>query len=404
MECTIGGTRRHLRDLVHGLLARGVEVEVACAARREPRMREDMAAMRAAGAAVHEVGMVRPIRPLRDARDAARLLGLVCDRRLDVVHTHSSKAGALGRAAALLGSGARRVHTPHTFAAAFEGRGQGGEAPGPRALLLGTERVLGRFTHAMIHVSESERQQGQTLGVIAPARAHVVSNGIDPAPFARVPAPDAGRGEAGRAVRAALGLPEDALVVGSVGLLNDAKGHDLLVAAAARLPRRVHVLLVGHGECEAALRAQAAALGIADRVHLLGWRDDLPACYDAMDAFALPSRWEGLPYALLEALAAARPCVATDVNGSRDILAPAEPGVLVPPADPGVLVPPAESGVLVPPEDPGALADALAALLDDPGRRARLGAAGRARVGSAFTVDGMVDATLALYARVCGAR
>jgi len=103
MECTIGGTRRHLRDLVHGLADRGVDVEVVCSTRREPRMADDVAAMRARGVAVHEVPMVRAVRPGRDLAHALRILAVVLDRGFDVVHTHSSMAGALGRSAAILG-------------------------------------------------------------------------------------------------------------------------------------------------------------------------------------------------------------------------------------------------------------------------------------------------------------
>ena len=380
MECTIGGTRRHLADLVTGLLGRGLAVEVACAARRDPRMREDMRRFAECGAVVHEIPMRRAIRPHLDAWHAARLSGLLISRRFDVVHTHSSKAGALGRAAALLWSDAVRVHTPHTFSFSFEGgAGQGGESAGPRGLLLGTERLLGRITAAMVHVSDSERDEGQALRVIAPSRAVVIPNGIDPGRYAR-PA-------GGAALRAELGIPATARVVGSVGLLNDAKGHDLLVRAAAFLPGDVHLLIVGHGEREPRLREIAATLGLTPRLHLAGWRDDLAAVHDALDVFALPSRWEGLPYALLEALAAGKPCVATDVNGSRDILRDEPP-----------------AGLLVAREDPAALADGLARLLADPGLARRLAEAGRERVRAAFSVEHMLDRTVALYEGLLAAR
>jgi len=387
MECTIGGTRRHLRDLVHGLLRRGVEVEVACAALRDPRMRADMEAMQAAGAVVHEIPMVRRISPSRDLWHALRLAGLILDRRFDVIHTHSSKAGALGRAAGLLCSGAVRVHTPHTFAFSFvDGHaGQGGEGVGPVGLVLATERLLGRCTQAMIHVSASERDEGQGFRVVPPARARVVPNGIDPAPFAAALQPAGARDGLRAGARQELGLPEAARVVGGVGLLNDAKGFDVLVAAAPLLPPDVRLLVVGHGERESALRAQAASLGVGSRVHFAGWRDDLPRMHAAMDVFALPSRWEGLPYALLEALASGLPCVSTDVNGSRDVLHGDPP-----------------CGLLVPREDPAALAGALSRLLDEPQLRSRLSALGPPRVESAFTVDAMLDATLALYRELLG--
>lgn len=387
MECTIGGTRRHLRDLVHGLLRRGVEVEVACAALRDPRMLQDIEGMRAAGARVHAIPMVRRIAPARDAWHALRLAGVVLDRRFDVIHTHSSKAGALGRTAGLLCSGAVRVHTPHTFAFSFaEGRaGQGGESAGPAGVVLGTERLLGRWTHAMIHVSASEREEGQRFRVVPAARARVVPNGIDPAVFRAALPADPARASLRAAVRSELGLPESARIVGGVGLLNDAKGFDVLVAALPLLPADAHVLVIGHGEREAELRRQAGSMGVAPRLHLAGWRDDLPRMHAAMDVFALPSRWEGLPYALLEAMASGLPCVSTDVNGSRDVLAGQPP-----------------CGLLVPREDPPALAAALTRLLDDAELRARLSALGPPRVAAAFSVDGMLDATLALYRELLG--
>jgi len=382
MECTIGGTRRHLRDLVHGLLARGVEVEVAAATLREPRMAEDLAAFRAAGAVVHEIPFRRPIAPGRDSWHGLRLGWRLLDRGFDVIHTHSSKAGALGRSTAFVLSGAARVHTPHTYAASFEGGvGQGGEAPGPLGLIMATERLLGRVTDRLIHVSEGERAEGEMLGVIKPGRARVVPNGIDVTPFASP--------SGGAAVREQFAIPGAARVVGTVGLLNDAKGHDLLIDALAALPEDVHALIVGSGELESALRERAAGLGVDGRVHITGWRDDLAACHDAMDAFCLPSRWEGLSYALLEAGAAGLPCVSTDVNGSRDVLDPDGSSG-------------APCGVIVPTGDVPALSGALLSVLDDRPAAAAMGAACARRVAERFSVDAMVDQTLAVYRGALG--
>ncbi len=378
MECTIGGTRRHLRDLAFGLARRGIGVDVACAALREPRMRADMDAMRAAGIGVTDLPMVRPIRPFTDLRHAWSLGALLRRGRYDVLHTHSSKAGALGRAAGLVCSRAARVHTPHTFAFAFEGgAGQGGESAGPRGLILSTERALGRSTQRMIHVSEAEREEGRQLRIVPPERARVVPNGIDPAPFAEP------RG--GAALRAELGIPAAAPLVGSVGLLNDAKGYDVLVACLARLDADVHLLVLGHGERESALLAQAERLGVGERLHLAGWRDDVSAAHDAMDVFALSSRWEGMAYSLMEAMAAGLPCVSTDVNGSPELLVPRD-------GEP--------CGVIVPRDDPPALAAALGALLADRGRAAVLGRRAAARIEAGFTLEHMIERTLAVYREV----
>jgi len=375
MECTIGGTRRHLRDLALGFAARGHEVGVVAAALRDPGMLRDMQRFREAGVRVQRLDMVRAITPLRDAWHALRVAGRVAFRGWDVVHTHSSKAGALGRAVAPLCSRAARVHTPHTYAASFDGgKGQGGEAPGPPALILATERLLGRVTDRLIHVSEAEREEGQALGVIPAARARVVPNGIDPEAFAQP--------SGGDALRAEFGIPADAPLVGTVGLLNDAKGHDLLVSALAQLPDDTHALIVGHGELEDELRALAEQLGVASRLHITGWRDDVLACLDAMDVFCLPSRWEGLSYALLEAMAAGKPCVSSHVNGSPEALTP----------------PDAErAGRIVPRGDAPALAAALAELLDDAELRARFGAVAAARVRERFSLDAMLTGTLAVY-------
>ncbi len=377
MECTIGGTRRHLRDLVGGLLARGVDVEVAAATLRDPGMEEDLKAMAERGAGVHRIPMVRQISPARDLLHGFRLSGVVLDRRFDVVHTHSSKAGALGRISAFLCSGAARVHTPHTFASLFEGRGQGGDSVGPRGLIGTIEKILCKASQRVIHVSESERNEGAAHHIVPPSRAVVVPNGIDPLLLGD------GTGDAFRETHR---IPKNVALVGTVGLLNDAKAHDLLIESFSRLEGEPHLLLVGYGELEEVLRAQARDLGLTDRVHMPGWIDDVAGAYRAMDVFVLSSRWEGLAYALLEAMALGCPCISTEVNGSREALLGGEE----------------EAGLLVPREDSTALAKAMNQLLGDEKARKAFGASAAKRIVDCYTLDAMIDGTLAVYRDVIG--
>jgi glycosyltransferase involved in cell wall biosynthesis len=182
-------------------------------------------------------------------------------------------------------------------------------------------------------------------------------------------------------LRAELGIGGDALLVAGVGGLERRKGFDALLAALADVPGDVHAVLAGEGPLRVGLAAQAAALGIADRVHLLGKRDDVPAVLAAADVFALPSRAEGMSVAMLEAMAAERPVVAADVGGVWEALA-ARDGR---PA----------AGWIVPREDPAALAAALREVgggvrAGDAEVAARVAEA-RWRLDHWFTVDAMVE-------------
>ena len=185
--------------------------------------------------------------------------------------------------------------------------------------------------------------------------------------------------------RRSLGLGPDELVVMSVGRLITMKGHrDLVDATPALLDRfpQLSVLVVGDGHLHAQLSKQAAALGVADRVRLLGHRRDARQLLDGADVFTLPSLHEGMPLAALEAMEASLPVVATRVTGSAEVVADGE------------------TGVLVPAQDSPALSEALSVLLDDPGLRARMGAAGRRRYLAKFTRQRMAAGTLAVYSRV----
>jgi glycosyltransferase involved in cell wall biosynthesis len=367
MEATIGGTRRHLVDLARGQQRAGLEVHVAAASLRVPDFERDLAELERLGVGVTRIPMRRAPAPLSDRRHAAELRALLRRLRPDVVHTHSSKAGALGRWASLREGIGARVHTPHTFAFLFAGMFS---AP-KRAFYRGVERWLAARTARIIAVSEDEAQSIRAAGIVPEERLRVVANGIDARPFR----------EARAASREALGLRDDAPLFFCAGLLNLAKGQDLLLEALA-LPglERAQLLLAGEGEMRAQLEARSAALGLGARVHLLGFRPDVPALLAAADVYVLPSRWEGLPYVLLEAMASARPVVATPVDGARELVARAG------------------CGLLARAISPAALAEPLRALLAlAPEERARLGRAGRECVEQHYTLERMLERTLAVY-------
>jgi glycosyltransferase involved in cell wall biosynthesis len=245
--------------------------------------------------------------------------------------------------------------------------------------LLGSRKHRVPFFHALeevdhlLTVSEAQRRTYERIGV-PPELMTTVPNGARP----RGPGP--GR----EAARAALGLDPRQRVVLTVGRLAVMKGQGALVAAVPALADRfpdVGVVLLGSGHLHEELRAQADRLGVGDRVHLPGHRADARALLDAADVFVLPSRYEGMPLALLEAMDAGLPVVTTRAPGCTEVVAD------------GV------TGLLVPPEDPPALAAALARLLEDPALRQRMGRAGRLRYLECFTSAGTASRTVAVYER-----
>lgn len=367
IEATIGGTRRHVVDACRGLRARGVRVTLVASALREPRFRDDLALLARDGVEVRELAMVRAIRPHKDAAHVFALRKMLQELRPDVVHTHSSKAGAIGRLASWSTSIGARVHTPHTFAFLFGAMFSGFS----RSLFRTVEKELARKTDRFLAVSADEAATFASADFIPASKVRVVGNGIDMAPFEGATAIE----------RSVLGVPQHAPLGLVVGLLNVAKGQDLaLRALASPMLANVHLAFAGSGEQEAELRALARELGVESRVHFLGWRDDVPRLLASCDVLLLPSRWEGMPYIVLEAMAAGRPVVATPVDGARALLADGRAGRLC------------RSDA--PPDIAQGLADVLR--LDAPAR-ATLGKAGQARVRAEFTLEHMVDGLLSVY-------
>jgi glycosyltransferase involved in cell wall biosynthesis len=285
------------------------------------------------GIRVHHLGRGR-----FDPRLLTDLVSLARRRGTRILHVHGYAAADFGRLAARA-AGARLVLHEH-FADP--------RMPAYQAL---ADRVLASLTDRAIAVSESTRSFLIGERHVPAGRVRLIYNGAPLDEFAP------GGSEGRRRVRSELGLPEDALVVGSIGRLNAQKGHThLLDAAPEALARHpdARLLIVGDGDLMDLLREKARRLPVADRVVFAGHRSDVPDVLAAVDVFCISSLYEGTPLALFEAMAAGRPIVSTAVDGCREVL---EDGV---------------TGLLVPPGDPPALARALDRVLSDAALRGDL--------------------------------
>lgn len=362
LEPSGGGSGRHFIDLCGGLAAQGHAVTaVYSPVRAEARFVEDLLSRNLRR--VIALPMQRAVGPW-DAIAWWHLRKIVeREGPFDIIHGHSSKAGALTRLR-LPGRHTPRVYTPHAFRTMDPTLGSKG-----RLVYGAVERFLGRhLSDRVICVSDSEYDHAISLGIPA-EKLRVVVNGVAPVPSDR-------RG----ALRAGWGISEDAAVFGFVGRLQPQKAPERLIAAFARIAAEMpqaHLLMIGAGEMEAELRRQIARTGISDRIRLTA---ELPGneAIQAFDALVMPSRYEAMSYVMLEAATAAKPLILTEVGGVTTVLEDGVNGILVGNDD-----------------DPAELAAAMASL-GDPATRVRLTANAVARAGR-YGLDVMVSQTLSVY-------
>jgi glycosyltransferase involved in cell wall biosynthesis len=317
---------------------------------------------------VAEPSLRTPIGPAADLAALRRLTALLRARRFDVVHTHTAKAGTVGRLAARRAGAGRIVHTYHGFP--FHQF----QSPARRAAYVAVERRLGRITDLALAVGGGVAVEAVRRGLVPPDRIRTIGVAVTERP------PLAADPVARRRARRALGLAADATVVGAVGRLAYQKAPEDFLAALRALRRPgVAGVWVGGGELAQRVARLAAAQPEAP-VLLTGERDDVPALLPAFDVFALPSRYEGLPTVVVEAMLCGVPVVATAVNAVGDLVVPGETGLLVPPGRPELL------------------AGAVRTLLDSPATAARMAATARARLGSRYGLPALRDALVAAYA------
>jgi glycosyltransferase involved in cell wall biosynthesis len=296
-----------------------------------------------------------------------RLVRLIRARGARLVHSHGKGAGLHGRLAARL-AGVPAVHTLH-------GLHYERYAPPARAAYLALERRLSALTRVVVNVSRAQEREGLALGLFTARQSRVILNGVD---VARLASRALDRWDA----RAALGLPQSATVVGTAARLDEVKRLDLLLRAAAAPGAAYTLALIGEGPEAPRLRRLAADLGLGGRVTFAGEVPDAARLFNAFDVFAAPSRKEGLPLAVVEAMALGRPVVASDIPAHREALGEASGGLVTGGAE--------------------ALADRLAAVVADADLRERLGAENRTRARSELDVRGMLAALEAVYREALG--
>ncbi len=326
-------------------------------------------ALRDAGIGVVALPAIwRDIRPLRDLVGLIRLTRYLKTHRYSIVHTHTSKAGFVGRLAAKIAKVPVIVHTVHGFA--FHEQSSSGAV----AAYTFLERLAARWCDRIVTVSRFHRDWALRLAIADASKLICIQNGILP----QRPV-DLTRDR----FRESLGVRAEEILILTLGRLAPQKGLEYLIDAARLLETALsvpfRVIVAGDGPLGARLEKEAADAGARRRIDFVGFRDDVPELLDATDIVALPTQREGLSIALLEAMAAGKPIVTTTIGSNREVCEPSQ------------------CAVLIPPKSAEALAKALAELIQSPARAAELGNRARLAFEENYTAVKMAASYIDLY-------
>ena len=361
----VGGTELNALRTAERLDRRRFSISVVCIRDTGPLM----ARYQEASIPVHTFPM-RSLLGVEAVRQGLRLVRLLRQERADIVHSHDAYTSVYGticaRTAGVRGiiASRRSWHSPHL-----------------RGRILQANRIAYRFAHRVVGNSPSVSRLVESEGGVSASRIVTIPNFLDPEAFEPIPAADR------RRMLDELGVPQDAFVVGIVARLSLVKDHATLLRAIASLRLQIpalHCVLIGDGPERPHLEALADSLGIRDLVHFAGERTQPPNLHGLFDVSVLCSTSEAFPNSVLEAMAAARPVVATDVGGTPDA------------------VHQGTTGLLVRPSDPSRLADAILRLYTEPALRTKLGTAACAAARAGYSADAVIGQVESLYTRLAG--
>ncbi len=318
----------------------------------------------------------RPVNPLKDLIAFFEIYWFIREQKFHIVHTHSSKAGILGRLAARLAQTAVIIHTVH-------GWPFNDHQPGfVRFIYILLERICARFSDRVVVVSRFDQQKGRAHKIGRGTLYRLIRYGIDYDKFRPQ------REDVRSKVRGSLGIHGSDLLVGMIACFKPQKNplDFIRIAALVRryslaeqLPYKIRFLLVGDGVLRGRIEKKAAESGLKDEVILTGWRFDMPELFAALDVLVLTSLWEGLPIVVLEAMRSGVPVVVTHTGGVAEVV---KNGV---------------TGFLSAAYEPVLMASQVSALLKDDALRKRMGQASREALGDSFRVQNMVSETQAMY-------
>ena len=317
----------------------------------------------------------RLISPLKDLLALFEIYSFIREKQIDIVHTHSSKAGIVGRLAARLAGAKIIIHTVHGWS--FNDY----QPFFTRLLYIGLERWIGSFTDRLIVVSGWDKERGLRNNIASGDRYSLIRYGIDYAEF--------GKKRDIPGLRQELGLSADDALVGMVACLKPQKSPGDFIRLAELINQslpEVKFILVGDGTLREDIEDLISKYNLRRNMFLLGWRDDIPEILSAIDVFVLTSLWEGLPISVLEAIVSGRPVVATDTGGIKEAVFESK------------------TGFLVPQGDVKAMAGKVKILLNDKSLRLKIGDNAHSGLGVSYRLDCMVSSTKELYENLLAAR
>ncbi|MCP3931070.1 MAG: glycosyltransferase family 4 protein [Bacteroidetes bacterium] len=376
----MGGSAQNTLGTCIGLSERGYQIVLVSGLSIESKMTErEILAVRAdeerarkSGVKIIKIApLIRKISPLKDTAALLALLKLIKENRPIIIHTHSSKAGILGRFAAWILRTPITIHTPHGHVF------QGHFPPVISKVFLIIERLFDKITDCTVALTRGERDDYLKLSVTTSPKLATIHSGVKIKKFMH-PAKDSAVDSK------SLGVEPYDRIVGAVGWLLPIKGPDYLIKAMQRVWRKfpdVKLVFVGKGELKEKLMDMANDMGVINRVLFSGWRDDIHNIMPLFEIFVLPSLNEGMGRVIVEAMAAERPVVASNIGGIPDLVIDGETGILVEPCD-----------VI-------GLADSIESLLENPDRGRLMGQFGRQR-SKLFTEKQMVEQTDQLYQKL----